>query len=643
MRKFPGVPKDPAPAERIANDRTIPVTPAASGQWIQSLRTIPVPSFWLWSEPAISFAADGLYEIQAAVRKAILAAERYVYIEDQAMKSREVFGYLREALVQNPELVVILVTGQADPADPPDASMKFLLYEFLLSGLSEEEENRIVLYQHKLATIHSKVFLVDDAVAIVGSAGMFNRSLFTEWEHSVAFVDKEGSDSVKTLRKNLWGEIFRRPAGAPREQLDDLDLALAMWKRDAAWGSGAPIGRLPRDVQNLDELWQGSFEYGAWLSTFFGPSGPRVLGGPEGELSSLSSEFLVPLWDAPVEEYFVVDDEEPYSLLLRDHEQRRGEMRLTGSVLHVAVDVGAPTPITEYGEEDEDGTTWAFIEDDLLPPPDAQRTIAYWRTLDEEGNPLLDDDGSPTRVADRKALPSFAITNLTGAYVVCTGGANDRQLRRVVEHDGQRLYFEPWEHAVDASFTWSLALPTVASLDLPGPDGFLDGLSWSWDSFWSGLETALITDLGGLPFFSGSRAFGEVHIEADVGEGGANRVDDVIAIKTRLTMLGFDWLRINGQPDPDLIQAIRLFQAMKNGHARLNMERAALAADANRFDGRGLREHDHPVGCASRGLRLQLDGGDHRTCRRDLPRLVHVGFPRGRADPRHVRRPGARR
>lgn len=56
-----------------------------------------------------------------------------------------------------------------------------------------------------------------------------------------------------------------------------------------------------------------------------------------------------------------------------------------------------------------------------------------------------------------------------------------------------------------------------------------------------------------------------ISITASVGLSATNRPEDVVTVKRRLIELGFDWLAPDAVIGPVTINAIRLFQAMKNG------------------------------------------------------------------------------
>src|SRR2546422_10026379 len=59
-----------------------------------------------------------------------------------------------------------------------------------------------------------------------------------------------------------------------------------------------------------------------------------------------------------------------------------------------------------------------------------------------------------------------------------------------------------------------------------------------------------------------------INIHDSVGSGGANKPDDVRALKERLVELGFDWLAAEGmidEVDHLTIDTIKLFQTIKTG------------------------------------------------------------------------------
>lgn len=211
--------------------RTVASTSSAR-MHVQPARTLPRYNFAtsaslasLPTNAPLSFAPSGLFEVRAVWEKAIKAAQKYIYIEDQAFYSREVFDWVNSVVKSNSELQVVLLTGGTDPFDAPNSTMvKFFsiaVNNHLLAGLSAADRDRIGVFHHRSTFIHSKTSIIDDQWAMIGSANSMRRSLYTDFEHSVAFMDEAGM-AVPSYRENLWGTYFR--VSEP-----DVDRALAMW------------------------------------------------------------------------------------------------------------------------------------------------------------------------------------------------------------------------------------------------------------------------------------------------------------------------------------------------------------------------------------------------------------------------------
>jgi len=197
--------------------RTV-ASPASGRMHVQAVRTLPRFNFASSSSLAslprntpLSYAPSGLFEVRSVWEKAIKAAQHYIYIEDQAFFSREVFDWVNTAIEANPELKVILLTGQDDPIDAPlSVFAKYFsiaVNNHLLAGLSAADRDRVGVFKHLTKFVHSKTSIVDDHWAIIGSSNSMRRSLYTDFEHSVAFMDEDGV-AVPTYRETLWGSYF---------------------------------------------------------------------------------------------------------------------------------------------------------------------------------------------------------------------------------------------------------------------------------------------------------------------------------------------------------------------------------------------------------------------------------------------------
>lgn len=89
-----------------------------------------------------------------------------------------------------------------------------------------------MVYQVEHLTAHSKVILVDDEFASVGSANMFSRSMIgVDQELNVALVTT--GTQVRDLRVKLWAEHLRSPMGQNFiNVLHDQELALGIWRSE---------------------------------------------------------------------------------------------------------------------------------------------------------------------------------------------------------------------------------------------------------------------------------------------------------------------------------------------------------------------------------------------------------------------------
>ncbi len=188
----------------------------------------------------ISFASQGLFEVELAWRKAILAAEQYIYMEDQGFWSVDVFKWIKQALENRPNLKVILATGVKDPADPELPAFNIVALQEGLLTLTPAQLARIRIFGRNVV-MHAKTTLIDDHWAIIGSANCMRRSLYTDLEHSVAVID-DLDVMVREYRVQLWGGHFNLPP-SERSKLDSLELALNVW--NASWGTGGSGVSLP--------------------------------------------------------------------------------------------------------------------------------------------------------------------------------------------------------------------------------------------------------------------------------------------------------------------------------------------------------------------------------------------------------------
>ncbi len=186
----------------------------------------------------------GLQEVFATLVTAISAAQRYIYMEDQYLEESaggdvafELYPHLFAAALRGVK-VILVGSGTRDPEDPGfhpkpiNRELNADLRGKLVDPLPVNLRSNVAVYRIEHCTVHAKLTLIDDAFANIGSANIFSRSMFgTDSEMSAAVATT--TSLVRDLRVAVWGEHLRAPMKAAlRASLEDLDLALGIWRPD---------------------------------------------------------------------------------------------------------------------------------------------------------------------------------------------------------------------------------------------------------------------------------------------------------------------------------------------------------------------------------------------------------------------------
>jgi len=174
----------------------------------------------------------GVFE---AYRRAITNAEDFIYLENQYFTNKYIVSALKNALDHKPELQLIMVINEV-PDVPSYRTWQH--YGFQLMGMDLEksalDHPRIGIYslwsgefkngKNKLrhCYVHSKVAIVDDIWATIGSSNLDGSSLscaeefgsrdsstnYLNMEVNALFFDfdKPKRDTIKKFRQELWNE-----------------------------------------------------------------------------------------------------------------------------------------------------------------------------------------------------------------------------------------------------------------------------------------------------------------------------------------------------------------------------------------------------------------------------------------------------
>lgn len=224
--------------------------PEAKKNSVQLVQTFAKSSRWHDQK-----LTGGIETFHRTLARALSSAKRYVYIEDQYIGADQTAGlpqvgesaWLLKTVRDN--VPIILVGGHTAKWQTIHDSLK-----------NPEFANRLAVWRLDggiegvlpSINVHSKLVLIDDEFALIGSANFADRSMLsdhafgTDTEISAAIVS-EGS-WVEDLRVDLWQAHLGLNVlgGSVRPELRNLDMALGIW--NAGWRN-APTHSIPSSIE----------------------------------------------------------------------------------------------------------------------------------------------------------------------------------------------------------------------------------------------------------------------------------------------------------------------------------------------------------------------------------------------------------
>jgi phosphatidylserine/phosphatidylglycerophosphate/cardiolipin synthase-like enzyme len=201
-------------------------------QYVQVLRTLVCGNVY-------DFAPRGSQTVRLAYEKAIKNAKYYIYIEDQYFWPSTLIDLLCQAAARN--VKIILVLAKAFDMPEPFATAHYeMRWDDCIKKIMRANPNNVYPFHLELKEtndqiyIHSKLLIIDDCYAAIGSANQSYRSHTNDSEMHVAIVDAdtikgtmngeevEVCNFAKQLRIKLWSEHL----GIATSELKDPILSL---------------------------------------------------------------------------------------------------------------------------------------------------------------------------------------------------------------------------------------------------------------------------------------------------------------------------------------------------------------------------------------------------------------------------------
>lgn len=173
--------------------------------------------------PSYPFAPAGSKAVREFLRAAIARTGSFVYLEDQYLVDASIGAELAARMPVLDGLVIVI---------PPDGLVNGELHQTasrraaLLAPL-RPFERKVAVLTSPTNLVHSKTWIFDDTVALVGSANVNRRGYAHDSEACVAFGDVNEPDAVAALRDALW----RRHLGPTAAAANAAPLSsVAIWK-----------------------------------------------------------------------------------------------------------------------------------------------------------------------------------------------------------------------------------------------------------------------------------------------------------------------------------------------------------------------------------------------------------------------------
>ena len=187
-----------------------------------------------------TFAPKGERSYLSGYLKAIGRAERFIYVEDQYLVSLEIARALTTALERVEKLIIVV------PAQGPRPRLLREAFDWhrndfirLLRQKGERKVHVFELRQPRTSEpiwVHSKLMIIDDVYAAIGSANLNRRGMEHDSELGIAVVNQASCSQsfAQDLRRRLWAEHLG--LDETDTLLDDPVASVEEWVRQADSG-----------------------------------------------------------------------------------------------------------------------------------------------------------------------------------------------------------------------------------------------------------------------------------------------------------------------------------------------------------------------------------------------------------------------
>ncbi len=177
------------------------------------------------------YGSGGFYEVEALYRKAIAAAEKCIYIENQFLTANAVADSLIACMKEKPDLEVLIVAPNVHQSWLEERSMNLGRIRFMRRIAENDLADRVRLVFPALpddatgqgVMVHAKLLIIDNRLLRVGSSNINNRSMRTDTECdlSIEASTDEESETIACIRARLLAEHLDCDTDTIRKAIDE--------------------------------------------------------------------------------------------------------------------------------------------------------------------------------------------------------------------------------------------------------------------------------------------------------------------------------------------------------------------------------------------------------------------------------------